>query len=209
MRVVLNKAEINYSTIEKEALAIVWGVKHFRPYLFGRHFEILSDHKPLIWLMKTNDPGSRLLRWKIKLADYNFIISHVSGYQNIVADTLSRICHINAITRSQTKIKPLESKNEIQDIQESLPTVDIQHTKTIIIFTTVEDSSKSPFRPTKDFGIIGRKNDIIRHRRHNKTFYLIFYKGNKNKSFLLSEFTELLTNLSQKIKFRMLLFMMN
>ncbi|XKL60483.1 hypothetical protein PGB90_007540 [Kerria lacca] len=87
----LNKAELNYSTIEKETLAIVWSVKYFRPYLFGQNFKILSDHKPLQWLFKVNDPGSRLLRWRIKLEEYNYTISHVSGTQNSVADALSRI----------------------------------------------------------------------------------------------------------------------
>jgi len=44
----LNEHEINYSTIEKELLAILYATKYFRPYLFGRPFEILSDHKPLV-----------------------------------------------------------------------------------------------------------------------------------------------------------------
>lgn len=65
----LNKAELNYSTIEKELLAIVWSVKHFRPYLYGRKFTILSDHNPLQWLFNVNDPGSSLLRWRLKLAE--------------------------------------------------------------------------------------------------------------------------------------------
>jgi len=42
-----NKAERNYSTVGKELAAIVWGIKHFRPYLYGRNFKIVSDHKPL------------------------------------------------------------------------------------------------------------------------------------------------------------------
>jgi hypothetical protein len=58
----VNKAERNYTTSEKELLAIVWGIKHFRPYLYGRKFKIVSDHKPLLWIMNIKDPGSRLLR---------------------------------------------------------------------------------------------------------------------------------------------------
>ena len=61
----LNKAELNYSTIEKELLTIIWSCKHFRPYLYGRKFEILSDHRPLQWLFNINDPGSRLLHWRL------------------------------------------------------------------------------------------------------------------------------------------------
>jgi hypothetical protein len=71
----LNKAERNYSTSEKELLAVVWGVKHFRPYLYGRKFKMASDHKPLMWIMNVKDPGSRLLRWRIKLEEYDYEIT--------------------------------------------------------------------------------------------------------------------------------------
>jgi hypothetical protein len=70
----LNKAERNYTTSEKELLAIVWGIKHFRPYFYGRKFKIASDHKPLLWIMNITDPGSRLLRWRIKLEEYDYEI---------------------------------------------------------------------------------------------------------------------------------------
>ena len=46
----LNQAETNYSVIQKELLAIVWAVKHFRCYLYGRHFCIITDHRPLTYL---------------------------------------------------------------------------------------------------------------------------------------------------------------
>lgn len=70
----INKAELNYSTTEKELLAIVWSVNHFRPYLFGRKFKIVTDHKPLVWLFNVKDPGSRLMRWRLKLEEYQYEI---------------------------------------------------------------------------------------------------------------------------------------
>lgn len=59
--------EINYSTIEKELLAIIFGCSRFRPYLFGKTFKIKSDHKPLSWLFNVNKPNSRLVRWRLEL----------------------------------------------------------------------------------------------------------------------------------------------
>jgi hypothetical protein len=87
----LNKAERNYSTSEKELLAIVWGIKHFRPYLYGRKFKIASDHKPLMWIMNIKDPGSRLLRLRIKLEEYEYELVYKKGALNTNADALSRI----------------------------------------------------------------------------------------------------------------------
>jgi hypothetical protein len=87
----VNKAEQNYSTSEKELLAVVWGVKHFRPYLYGTKFKIASDHKPLMWIMNIKDPGSRLLRWRIKLEEYHYEIVYKKEALNANADALSRI----------------------------------------------------------------------------------------------------------------------
>lgn len=87
----LNVHEKNYSTIEKELLAIVWATKHFRPYLYGRKFTIKTDHRPLIWINNLKEPNSKLQRWKIKLNEFNFDIEYLKGKQNYVADCLSRI----------------------------------------------------------------------------------------------------------------------
>jgi hypothetical protein len=68
----LNQAEQNYSTIEKELTAIVWACQHFRPYLIGKNFTIVTDHKPLTWMSNVKDPSSRLLRWRILLEEYDY-----------------------------------------------------------------------------------------------------------------------------------------
>lgn len=87
----LNDSESNYSTIEKELLAIVWATKYFRPYLFGRKFKVITDHKPLQWLMNLKEPNSRLTRWRLKLSEYNYTIIYKTGKANTNADALSRI----------------------------------------------------------------------------------------------------------------------
>jgi hypothetical protein len=86
-----NKAERNYSTTDLEMAAIVWAVKQFRPYVLGRHFTIVTNHKPLKWVFSVKDPSSRLLRWRIKLEQYDFTIHYRSGKAISHADFLSRI----------------------------------------------------------------------------------------------------------------------
>jgi hypothetical protein len=61
-------------------------VKHFRPYLYGRKFKIASDHKPLMWIMNIKDPTSRLLRWRVKLEEYDYEIVYKKGALNTNAD---------------------------------------------------------------------------------------------------------------------------
>ncbi|XP_036140388.1 uncharacterized protein LOC118644842 [Monomorium pharaonis] len=87
---ILNAAEKNYSTIEKECLVIVYCVNHFRPYLYGKRFTIITDHKPLVWLNSIKDPSSRLWKWRNKLSEYDFEIKYKKGTLNNNADALSR-----------------------------------------------------------------------------------------------------------------------
>ena len=67
----LNDSELKFSVIEKELLAIVWATKYFRPYLFGRKFTIITDHKPLQWLVSLKEPNSRLVRWRLRLEEFD------------------------------------------------------------------------------------------------------------------------------------------
>ena len=82
----LNPAETNYSTIERELLAIVWATKYFRPYLYGTRFKIVTDHKPLQWLFSVKEPNSKLIRWRLKLQEYDYEIVYKKGKQNSNAD---------------------------------------------------------------------------------------------------------------------------
>jgi hypothetical protein len=86
-----NNAERNYSTTERELLAIVWSCKQFRQYLSGRKFTIVTDHKPLTWVFNVKDPSSRLLKWRLKLEEFDYNMTYKPGVRNINTDALSRI----------------------------------------------------------------------------------------------------------------------
>lgn len=90
----LNNHEINYSTTEKELLAVVWSVKYFRPYIYGKQFELKTDHQALKWLHTKylgKDLNPRLQRWILSLGEYNIKINYLKGKENKIADFLSRI----------------------------------------------------------------------------------------------------------------------
>lgn len=114
----LNNAERNYSTIERELLAIVWAVKHYRPYVFGRKFTICTDHKPLQWVGNISDPSSRLMKFRIKLEEYDYQIVYKKGKHNQVADALSRIREVqsadveNESNESETNSRVNESEQQ-------------------------------------------------------------------------------------------------
>jgi hypothetical protein len=75
----LNNAERYYSTIERELLAIFRSFKQFRQYLLGRKFTIVTDHKPLTWVFNIKDPSSRLLRYRLKLVEFDYDITYKPG----------------------------------------------------------------------------------------------------------------------------------
>ena len=92
----LAPAEKKYSQLEKEGLAIVFGVKKFHQYLYGRKFVVHSDHKPLQFLFKEDKPvptmaSARIQRWALTLSAYDYRIVFRAGKENSNADGLSRL----------------------------------------------------------------------------------------------------------------------
>ena len=88
----LTPAEMNYSTADKELLAIVQTMKKFQHYLRGTKYPVIvkSDHRNLRTFMTTKELNARQARWAEELSSYDFIIEHIKGKENTVADALSR-----------------------------------------------------------------------------------------------------------------------
>jgi hypothetical protein len=87
----LNDAQLNYSTTEKELLAVVFALDKFRSYLLGSKVIIYSDHAALKYLFSKKDAKSRLIRWILLLQEFDIEIWDKKGSENVVADHLSRI----------------------------------------------------------------------------------------------------------------------
>jgi len=102
----MNKAEQAYTAFEAELLALVWVTKYFRCFLFGKQFLVRTDHAALSYLRTFADANSRLIRWSLRLSDFDFIVEHRPG---------TKIKHVDALSRhvAATMQDGLPSKEEI------------------------------------------------------------------------------------------------
>ena len=87
----LSDAEGYYSTIEKECLAVVWGIKRFHVYLYGVRFVLQTDHEPLKYMNRAKFTNNRLMRWAMFLQSYNMKVEAMKGSDIVEADYLSRV----------------------------------------------------------------------------------------------------------------------
>lgn len=87
----LSDREKKYHIMEKECLAIVFGVKKFVNYLYGTEFILQTDHQPLKYLDKSKFESSRIMRWAMYLQNFRMRIESIKGKDNVGADYLSRV----------------------------------------------------------------------------------------------------------------------
>ncbi|KAF9761100.1 Retrovirus-related Pol polyprotein from transposon [Nosema granulosis] len=111
-----DKHQNNYSVTDKELLAVVKSIEHYRHYLLGKEFLLRTDHKALTYLWESKNPSSRLLRWSMKLQEYKFRLEYIKG-ENNAADGYSRICHIK---KSVQSFSETEKFNIIEEYHRAL-----------------------------------------------------------------------------------------
>ncbi|XP_055307067.1 uncharacterized protein K02A2.6-like [Sitodiplosis mosellana] len=152
----LTDVEKRYAQTEKEALALIWAVERFHFYLFGREFELITDHKPLeVIFGPRSKPCARIERWVLRLQSYKYKVVYKPGKTNI-ADPLSRLIQETSpqpavSTKSNEYVAWILSYAEpkaikLQEIlSESTKDVMIQSVKSAI-YENVWNESASPFK---------------------------------------------------------------
>ncbi|MCP4342595.1 MAG: DDE-type integrase/transposase/recombinase, partial [Desulfobulbaceae bacterium] len=112
----LNESQRNYSTPEREALAVVWATEHFEKFLLGHRFILRTDQNSLTTLMtRFTDTSKQIARWYDRLRHYTFTVEHIKGKENCCADMLSRLASEN-----QTSSEPALSDDNDSIIVTSL-----------------------------------------------------------------------------------------
>jgi len=83
----------NYSTNEKETLALLLSLQHFEVHVGSTTtpVKVFTDHNPLVFINKMKNRNQRLIRWSLALQEYNLDINHIKGRDNVMADALSRV----------------------------------------------------------------------------------------------------------------------
>jgi len=130
----LNAAEKNYSQLDKEGIAVMFGIKRFHKYIYGRKFTIVTDHKPLLSLFSEmravpQMASPRIQRWAVTLRAYEYMIVYKEGKYHCNADALSRL--------------PLPEKVEVEKLEERvlmLESSDITLVKPVFYCSAVKRS---------------------------------------------------------------------
>ena len=100
----LNEAQLNYAMTEKELLAIVFVFDKFRSYLIGNKIIVSTDHSIIKYLMTKNDAKPRLIRWVLLLKEFDVEIKNKKGFENLVADHVSRLEIPKKVQETQVQI---------------------------------------------------------------------------------------------------------
>ena len=148
----LNSAERNYSVTNREALAVVWALRHFRDLILGYPIHVFTDHYAVTELFKGKNLAGKFARWQLTVQEYNPSFSHIPGKANTVADALSH------------NVAPVT----VLDVSHSLPTLEeirpLQHSdpfcSSLIYYLNSGDASTLPKLPMSPDSFV-LKDDVL------------------------------------------------
>ena len=164
----LNDAEKRYSTNELELLAVVWGLEHFRFYIYGKPVKLYSDHSALEPLLRRNRANktysARLTRWIDRIAHFDVSVNHIAGEEIKLTDYLSRHPTYEAETETNydeeyviNALIPLLYFNTrtdgLADTNPKPNTTNDKHTRNKLTYANEEQSDTIDSHPTDKIGI--------------------------------------------------------
>ena len=149
----LNQAQRNYSTFDRELLAIYLSIKQFRYQLEGRQFSVFTDHKPLVFIFSTKtERPPRQARQIDYISQFTTDIQYIKGPENVVADGLSRISSISTPTDSLHILKNIsETQEKDEELRKLLnnrdsPNIKLENIK-FLGFSIISETSGANIRP--------------------------------------------------------------
>ena len=120
----LHGSELKHSSVEKEAQAIVEAVRHWRHFLTGRHFNLVTDQKSVSFMFHSHHNGKikneKIMRWRMELMCYHFDITYRPGVENVPPDTFSRNCANITNSANITNVSSTSNINKLKQLHESL-----------------------------------------------------------------------------------------
>jgi hypothetical protein len=145
----LSVAQKKFHPMEGECYALIWGIMHFRQYLYRSQFVVRTDHKPLEWLATVLDAHGRRGRWIDLLQDFSFRIVHRPGIRHTNVDALSR----NPVGMA---VEDDDSCEEVQDSGGVLTDALVGEERALFIRTGAE---------TEWYGIRRKGSELVQHQK--------------------------------------------
>lgn len=159
----LSDIEARYSVSERECLAVVQAVRHFRVYLEGNHFDLYTDCSALQYLFNTKDEKHRLFRRSLELSTYDYTSHHRPGTVNQAADALSR----NPVYF--TREEDIDVADEIQSYNIHMPTNVVNG----MTYVHIQGTDKLVVPPSLVQNVLTETYDGRGHRGKNRTKRLV------------------------------------
>ena len=141
----MTPAETRYSTFDRELLAVYLAIKHFHHFLEGRHFHVLTDHKPLTFALNTRSDrhSPRQARQLDYISQFTSTIRHVHGLDNVVADALSRI-ETNALLSAQPPTVDFAAMAKTQATDPQIRALQSSPSSTLVVEAVPLANSSTP-----------------------------------------------------------------